>query len=141
MSDQINSVTVGIEQLNNKIFVKLSVIGKVTHDNYAAVIPLMETALDNDDVPTKLVLVDILNMDGYEVKAALDDLKFWHNVHFHVDKVAIVTSKKWLSEATKIYDKLSKIKFKVFEDGVMHQIGCWARYLSIFINMGLKIMI
>lgn len=116
MSDQINSVTVGIEQLNNKIFVKLSVIGKVTHDNYAAVIPLMETALDNDDVPTKLVLVDILNMDGYEVKAALDDLKFWHNVHFHVDKVAIVTSKKWLSEATKIYDKLSKIKFKVFED-------------------------
>lgn len=105
MSDQINSVTVGIEQLNNKIFVKLSVIGKVTHDNYAAVIPLMETALDNDDVPTKLVLVDILNMDGYEVKAALDDLKFWHNVHFHVDKVAIVTSKKWLSEATKIYDK------------------------------------
>jgi hypothetical protein len=53
----------------------IKAVGKLTHQDYLQMTPLLESALAGVESPEILALIDITELDGISLHAAWDDLK------------------------------------------------------------------
>lgn len=102
MESQRHGVSVGIDRINDRFFISMRVQGKLTHDDYARITPMIDAALNTVDTPQANVLLDATEFEGWELRAAWDDLKLGlkHGHDFH--KIAIVGNKRWQQWAAKV---------------------------------------
>ncbi len=113
---QEHGVSIGISRVGEAFFLKLKIHGKLTHEDYAMMIPMIENALVGVKEPEIRVLVDARDFEGWELQAAWDDLKFGlrHNKEF--SKLAFVGDKSWEKYSIKISNWFMSGDMRYFED-------------------------
>ncbi|RXJ87039.1 STAS/SEC14 domain-containing protein [Arcobacter sp. CECT 8985] len=102
MSIYKHGIDIGLQKINNDFFLTMKVKGKLTHEDYETIIPLIDNALEGIKQPRIKALIDCSEFEGWEIQAAWDDFKlaFKHGNEF--EKVAIINNKKWLEVSSKI---------------------------------------
>ncbi|OKY27929.1 MULTISPECIES: SpoIIAA family protein [Thalassotalea] len=116
MTSLSNGMTIGLERTNNDFFISLKLTGKLTHEDYQAIIPIVESALAKVVSPNIDAFIDASAFEGWEVRAAWDDLVFGlkHNNEFR--KVAIYGDKDWLESVSKLSNWFVTGEVKHFTD-------------------------
>ncbi len=111
-----HSISIGISHVDEAFFLKISVKGTLTHEDYEKMIPMVENALIGVEEPKIKVLVDAREFQGWDMRAAWDDFKFGlkHNKEF--TKLAFVGSKEWEAYSIKISNWFMSGEMKYFED-------------------------
>ena len=106
---------ISCETTNNNIFIKFKAIGTLTHEDYEQITPIIDATLETVAEPTVNVLVDIEELEGWELKAAWDDLKLGLKHGKEFNKIAIYGHKKWQKIAASIGSWFIGGEIKSFE--------------------------
>ncbi len=97
-----HGISIGIERVGEDVFVLLKAVGKLTHEDYEVIVPLLDSALAEVTMPRVRVLIDGTEMEGWELRAAWDDLKLSLKHGKKFEKIAIYGNKHWQEMAAKI---------------------------------------
>ncbi len=97
-----HGLSVGIDRIGRHFFLHMKIAGRLTHDDYQIMVPMLESAISGIKHPHINALVDITELEGWDLRAAWDDLKlgFMHGGEF--DKIAVVGNKRWMKLATAV---------------------------------------
>jgi len=116
MTTTKHGLSIGIERVGSDFFLKLKAIGKLTHEDYTIINPLIDSALNGIKEPKVNVLFDGTELEGWELRAAWDDFKFGlkHNNEFQ--KIAIYGNKNWQEITAKVGDWFISGEIQYFED-------------------------
>ena len=102
MSSTKHGLSIGIERVDNNFYLSLKAVGKLTHADYEVITPLIDSALASVKEPKVDVLIDVTELEGWELRAAWDDFQLGlkHNNEF--GKIAIYGNKNWQEIAAKV---------------------------------------
>ncbi|MDC8832578.1 SpoIIAA family protein [Alteromonas gilva] len=95
MNKVAHGISIGIERIDNTLYVSMKAIGKLTHRDYEAFTPLLEGALASIASPQIRLLFDATEFTGWEMRAAWDDFKIGLRHGSEFSKVAIVGQENW----------------------------------------------
>lgn len=111
-----HGVSIGIKRIDETFFIKMKLIGKLTHEDYETIVPLIESSLASVEYPDISLLVDATQFDGWSLEAAFDDLKFGlkHNEDFK--KIAFVGNKSWQEYGVKLSNWFMSGSMHYFEN-------------------------
>lgn len=125
MRNTSHGISIGIERVNKQFLMVLHASGKLTHADYEIITPLLESALEGVTQPSINVLADITELEGWELRAAWDDLKLGlrHGSEFKL--IAIVGNKRWQEIAAKVGNWFisGEIQFFTDEQKAMHWLN------------------
>lgn len=116
MATRHHGLSVGLERFENDYFIKLKAVGKLTHGDYEKIIPILESALEGIKEPKIRVLFDAIEFQGWEARAAWDDVKLGLRHGSKFDKIAIYGNKEWQDYAAKIGSWFISGEAKFFEE-------------------------
>lgn len=116
MSDKRHGISVGIERFDNKFHLNFTAKGKLTHQDYLYMVPMIESALAGVEHPEINVIADVTELDGWELRAAWDDLKLGLAHGREFKKIAVVGSGNFQEWMTKIAAWFTPYDAKFFED-------------------------
>ena len=113
---QRHGLSIGIERIERKVFLTLKAVGKLTHEDYNTINPLIDAALDGVKEPIVTVFIDGSELEGWDVRAAWDDFRLGlkHNNKF--GKIAIFGNKKWQKRTAKIASWFVSGDVRYFDD-------------------------
>lgn len=111
-----HGLSIGIERVNNDFFLSFRVIGKLTHEDYKKITPMINSALEGVSDPNINVFIDGSELEGWELRAAWDDFKLGLKHGREFNKVAILGTKKWQKYASKLASWFVSGEVKYFED-------------------------
>ncbi len=110
-----HGIGIAIKRSKKRLFVEVTMIGKLTHEDYKIFVPMIDKALkEAKDLEVDL-LADMRAFKGWEIEAAWDDLKFGLKHRNAFDKMAIVGDKKWEELSVKMMSHMMKGKAKFFK--------------------------
>lgn len=116
MSNQRHGLSIGIERIDANFYLTLKAIGKLTHQDYEKINPMLDSALDGVDEPKIRVFIDGSQFEGWEMRAAWDDLKLGLKHGKEFERIAIFGNKKWQEMSAKIGSWFISGEIKYFED-------------------------
>ncbi|GAA4949059.1 STAS/SEC14 domain-containing protein [Halioxenophilus aromaticivorans] len=116
MAFQQHGLAIGINRTGDTFFLTLKAVGKLTHEDYEIITPVIESALAGVKKPTINALIDGTKLEGWEPRAAWDDFKLGINHGSQFKKIAIVGNKKWQQVAAKVGTWFVGGQVKYFED-------------------------
>ncbi|MGF1774584.1 STAS/SEC14 domain-containing protein [Vibrio wakamikoensis] len=102
MNTQRHGITIGIERIEGESLLILKATGKLTHEDYQAITPVLESSLQGISAKHMKMLVDITEFSGWELRAAWDDFQLGLKLGFNIEKIAIYGDKNWQELASKI---------------------------------------
>lgn len=102
MTDSRHGVSLGLERIDSEFVLVFKAVGKLTHQDYEAMTPLLESAIKGIDAKHIKMLVDISEFSGCELRAAWDDFHLGMKLGFEIEKVAILGKKNWQEMASKV---------------------------------------
>lgn len=102
MSNIRHGLSIGIETVNSNIFLSLKATGKLTHEDYQTITPMLDAALKSVQDPKVKVLFDGTELEGWEARAAWDDFKLGLKHGSEFDKIAIYGNKNWQQISARI---------------------------------------
>jgi len=111
-----HGLTLGLSRVDKHIFMELKAVGKLTHEDYAIITPMLESAIAGINHPEINVLIDATKFEGWELRALWNDFKLGLKHGQEFQKVAIVGNKKWMSYAVKMGSWFIAGDAKHFED-------------------------
>jgi hypothetical protein len=116
MSPIRHGISIGIVRAGSNFFLSLKAIGKLTHEDYEVITPMIDSALATVKQPKVDVLIDGTELEGWELRAAWDDFKLGlkHNNEFN--KIAIYGNKNWQEISAKISSWFISGEVKYFEN-------------------------
>ncbi len=111
-----HGLSIGIERIGNDFFLSLKAVGKLTHEDYEVITPMIDSALATVQEPKVDVLFDGTELEGWELRAAWDDFKLGlkHNNEFR--KVAIYGNKRWQEISAKMGSWFISGEVKFFDN-------------------------
>jgi hypothetical protein len=115
MASTRHGLSIGIERTGNDFFLSLKAAGKLTHEDYKIITPMIDSALAAVKEPQVKVLIDGTELEGWEARAAWDDFKLGlkHNNEFV--KIAIHGNKNWQEIVAKVGDWFISGEVKYFD--------------------------
>ncbi|WP_439147901.1 STAS/SEC14 domain-containing protein [Vibrio sp.] len=116
MSIERHGISVGIERLRGATIIVFKAKGKLTHEDYQAMMPILNTTIEETDSSSLKMLVDISTLTGWELRAAWDDFKLGLELNSKIDKIAIYGDKSWQEMASKVGSWFVSGEIKSFED-------------------------
>ena len=116
MSIERHGISFGIERVSGETIIVFKAKGKLTHDDYQAMIPILKTTINEIDSSTLKMLVDISTLTGWELRAAWDDFKLGLELNSKIDKNAIYGDQSWQELAAKVGSWFVSGDIKSFED-------------------------
>ncbi|CAH6937130.1 STAS/SEC14 domain-containing protein [Vibrio chagasii] len=116
MSIERHGISVGIERVSGETIIVFKAKGKLTHDDYQAMIPILKTTIKEIDSSALKMLVDISALTGWELRAAWDDFKLGLELNSKIDKIAICGDKSWQELASKVGSWFVSGDIKSFEE-------------------------
>lgn len=116
MKIERHGLSIGIERQGEHFFMTLRVIGKLTHDDYQTITPMIDAAVEGLDHPQINALINLVDFEGWELRAAWDDLKLGLKHGRKFNKIAIVGNKKWEQYMAKIGSWFISGEIRYFED-------------------------
>lgn len=108
--------SIGLERVDNDFFLSVKAVGKLSHKDYEKINPMVDSALQGIKDPRLKVFFDASELEGWELRAAWDDLKFGLKHGHEFEKVAIFGHKKWQKYAAKVGTWFVSGEVKYFED-------------------------
>ena len=111
-----HGLSIGIERVGSDFFLSFKAIGKLTHADYEIINPFIDSALDGIKSPRISVFVDGSELEGWELRAAWDDLKLGLKHGGAFDKIAIFGNKKWQELLAKVGSWFISGEVKYFDD-------------------------
>jgi len=102
MVTQKHGLSIGIERIDDTFFLSLKAVGKLTHEDYKIITPMIDSALEGVKDPKINALIDGTELEGWELRAAWDDFKLGLKHGSEFEKVAIVGNKKWQEYTAKM---------------------------------------
>jgi hypothetical protein len=100
---------------------------KLTRKDYEEVfIPKLKQLIQEHGKVRAVVYLDD-NFDGWEIGAMWDDAKFGIQHRNDFDKIALVSSKKWIEWATKIGAHFMKGQMKTFDGSQLQEALAWIK--------------
>ena len=111
-----HGVTIGIERVDNEFFLSLKATGILTHEDYEKINPMIDSALEGVKDPTVKVFIDGSELEGWELRAAWDDLKLGLKHGNSFDRIAIYGTKKWQKYSAKMASWFMSGEVKYFDD-------------------------
>lgn len=95
MTIKRHGVSVGLERTDDDFYLTLKPVGKLTHADYQVITPMIDDALSGIKTPQVKVFVDTTEFEGWELRAAWDDLKLGLKHGNAFDKLALVGDSRW----------------------------------------------
>lgn len=111
-----HGLSIGLERSGEQFYLFLKVSGKLTHEDYQSMTPMLEAALAQITSPKVNAFIDAVELEGWEPRAAWDDFKLGLKHGNEFDKVAIYGYKKWQSVAAKLGSWFISGELKFFDD-------------------------
>ncbi|EOX3981220.1 STAS/SEC14 domain-containing protein [Vibrio alginolyticus] len=102
MSSERHGISVGLERFGSEFFLVFKAVGKLTHEDYQAITPVLESALAGVNGQHVKVLVDLSEFSGWDLRAAWDDFQLGLKIGPKFEKVAIYGEKNWQELASKV---------------------------------------
>ena len=102
MTSSRHGLSIGIERIESKFFMTMKAIGKLTHDDYKTITPMIDSALEGVKEAKVHMLIDGTEMEGWEARAAWDDFKLGLKHGKEFEKIAIYGNKNWQEIAAKV---------------------------------------
>jgi hypothetical protein len=116
MSTTRHGLSIGIERVNDNFFLSFKATGKLTHDDYQIITPMIESALLGVKQPKIKAIFDASQLDGWELRAAWDDFRLGLKHGSEFEKIAIYGNKRWQEMSAKIGSWFISGEVKYFED-------------------------
>ncbi len=116
MSIKRHGLSIGIERVGSDFFLSLKAVGKLTHEDYEIITPMIDSALNGIRTPKIKALIDGTEMEGWGLRAAWDDFKLGLKHGGEFDKVAIFGNKNWPEITAKIGSWFISGEIKYFEN-------------------------
>lgn len=117
MQEQKHGLSVGIHRVENNFILLVKVEGTLTHEDYETITPMLDSALEGVKHPHINVLVDLSEFEGWELRAAWDDLKIGLKYGSDFNKIAVYgNSKKWIEYGIKISSWFLSGEIREFQD-------------------------
>lgn len=110
-----HGLNIGIERIGNNFFLSLKATGKLTHEDYKTITPMIDSALKGIKDPKINALVDGTEMEGWELRAAWDDFKLGLKHGSEFQKIAIFGNKNWPEITAKVGSWFIAGEIKYFE--------------------------
>ena len=111
-----HGLSIGLERIANRFFLTLKATGKLSHEDYETITPLLDSALSVVRNPKVKALLDATELEGWELRAAWDDFKIGLKHGNEFEKVAIVGNQKWQQTSAKLGNWFLSGEVKYFED-------------------------
>ena len=111
-----HGLSIGIERYDNEFFLILKAVGKLSHDDYQVIVPMIESALERVRNPNIKVFINATELEGWEVRAAWDDLKLGVKHGREFSKIAIWGNKNWQAVSAKVGGWFMSGEIKYFEN-------------------------
>lgn len=106
--------------------VELEATGEITHEDYEAILPKLDEAIEEQGELDCLIYLH--HLKSIEFKAVMDDLKFDVRHATDFGRIALVTSKDWHRWATKFWAAfIPDVKLKCFDPSEMVDAREWVR--------------
>lgn len=116
MSVKRHGLSIGIERADDDFFLSLKAIGKLTHDDYKIITPMIEAALEGVDHPKIKAIFDGTELEGWELRAAWDDFKIGLKHGSEFEKIAIYGNKRWQEIGAKVGSWFVSGEVKYFDN-------------------------
>ncbi|MGR6874435.1 STAS/SEC14 domain-containing protein [Pseudomonas sp. HK3] len=113
-----HGLTIGIERVDHEVYISIKAVGTLTHEDYKTITPMVDGALAKVEHPKANILFDATELEGWELRAAWDDLKLGLKHGSEFEKIAICGNKRWLQVAAKIGEWFVSGDVKYFDDVV-----------------------
>lgn len=97
-----HGLSIGIERSGKNFFLSLKATGKLTHEDYEIITPMLDSALEGVKEPVVNAFIDGSELEGWELRAAWDDLKLGLKHKKDFNRIAIYGNKEWQGNASKI---------------------------------------
>ncbi len=125
MSNSRHGLSIGIERTGSSFFMTMKAIGKLTHEDYKTITPMIDSALAGVKEAKVKMLIDGTEMEGWEARAAWDDFKLGIKHGKEFEKIAIYGNKNWQEIAAKVGSWFVTGEVKYFEhcDDALQWIG------------------
>jgi hypothetical protein len=108
--------TIGIERHNQIFFLSMKAVGKLTHEDYEQINPMLDGAIEGVKNPLVYAFLDITELEGWEPRAAWDDFKLGMKHRKEFKKVALYGSKPWQGKVAQFTAWFMSIEIEFFED-------------------------
>lgn len=111
-----HGISLGIHRIENQFFLRLVVQGKLTHDDYTLMAPMLDQALAGIADPDIKMLVECRQFEGWELRAAWDDFRLGLKHGSKFSRIAIVGDKPWEKAVARIGSWFIEGEMQFFED-------------------------
>ncbi|GGD49059.1 STAS/SEC14 domain-containing protein [Lacimicrobium alkaliphilum] len=115
MNTENHGLSIGIRRVNSDFFLTLKASGKLTHEDYEIITPMIDSALTEVKQPAIRVFIDGTELDGWEPRAAWDDFKLGLKHSNQFEKIAIFGNKGWQKMTAKVGAWFVSGEVKYFE--------------------------
>lgn len=115
MNYERHGLSIGLERADETFFLTLKVVGKLTHEDYLVITPMIDSALEGITHPTINALIDGVDFSGWELRAAWDDFRLGVKHGREFEKIAIIGNKKWQEHTAKIGSWFMSGEVRYFE--------------------------
>ncbi|SEA45932.1 STAS/SEC14 domain-containing protein [Microbulbifer marinus] len=116
MEIERHGISIGIERIGPEFFLYFKAIGRLTHDDYERISPLLDYALEGVKDPQVQMLVDAREFEGWELRAAWDDFKLALKHGNEFSRIAIVGEDKWQEVVARIASWFVSGEVRFFEE-------------------------
>lgn len=116
MNIQRHGLSIGMDRHEDHFFLALKAQGKLTHEDYEVITPMIDSALAGVNEPKIRAIIDGTQMEGWEPRAAWDDFKLALKHGSEFEKIAIYGSKDWQEIAAKVGSWFIGGELRYFDD-------------------------
>ena len=102
MPNERHGLSIGIERTGNQFFLSLKASGKLTHEDYQVITPMIDSALAEVTEPKVHAFIDASELAGWEPRAAWDDFRLGLKHGNEFEKVAIYGNRRWQKVAASL---------------------------------------
>lgn len=110
-----HGLSIGLERVGQEFFVTLKAVGKLTHEDYQEMTPMLDAALQRVEEPRIRLLFDGTEMEGWDLRAAWDDFKMGLKHGSKFEKIAIYGNRNWQEIAAKVGSWFMSGEVRYFE--------------------------
>ena len=111
-----HGLSIGIERTGSNFCLTLKATGKLTHEDYETITPLIDSALGAVEDAKVKALIDGTELEGWTLRAAWDDFRIGLKHGNEFEKIAILGNKNWQEMAAKIGTWFISGEVKYFEN-------------------------
>ncbi|MEA1917799.1 MAG: STAS/SEC14 domain-containing protein [Campylobacterota bacterium] len=109
-------MSIGIDRVGNEFFLNLKAVGTLSHEDYEAFTPMIDSALNSVKEPKVKAFFDITELQGWELRAAWDDFKLGLKHGNEFEKIALYGNKNWQEKISKVASWFVAGEVKFFDN-------------------------